>query len=62
MIDEICGECGKQITTLAQLGYMGPSDRQSTECSAFMGYEIMCAECEGSSVVDNKTTTGARKA
>ena len=43
-----CDQCGKSITDPEDIGYMGPKDRASKECDAFMAWETKCAECEGS--------------
>ena len=49
-----CDQCGKKIYDIADVGYMGPADRGSTECNPFVEQETKCAECEGSSVTDKE--------
>lgn len=50
----ICDRCQGRIRRVEDLGYMGPVDRTSEECGAYMDFETVCATCEESSVVEKK--------
>lgn len=43
-----CTKCSRPIDTIHDVGYMGPADRDSSECSPMMDFETICTECEGS--------------
>ena len=41
----ICDKCGR-VLTIEEVGYLGPKDRGSEECSPFCAFECICHDCE----------------
>jgi hypothetical protein len=40
-----CDRCEATIDDYGDVGYDGPKERGSTECSPFMEWEILCQKC-----------------
>jgi len=45
-----CSKCSVPIDDMSEVGYMGPVERDSSECSPCMDFETVCAKCEGKHV------------
>lgn len=52
MLADKCDRCGAEILDVAEIGYMGAKDRDSNDCSPFIEFETVCADCEGRSILD----------
>ena len=47
-----CDKCGKVVLEIADVGYIGPVERDDQSCNPLMTYTSLCAACEGRSVLD----------
>lgn len=46
-----CARCGREISDMTDVGYLGPVDRTQHSCDPFAPFETVCAQCEGSAAV-----------
>ena len=44
-MSEVCSHCNETVE-FTDVAYMGPEDRDSTECSPFMNFLVICRKCD----------------